>query len=106
VDSPFSPAPKGQKSRAAERALVVAGVCHLRYTPDRAGLTKNPRYYEWGEHGFELYATLAEAGLPAVECFPTASWTRWCGARASARPAQAGGGNSSSISGADSCSAS
>ena len=87
VDSPLSPAPPGESSRAGERELVQAPVCHLRYTPDRAGLSENPRYYEWIEHGFELYAALAEAGLAAVECFPTASWTRWFGPRGEARRA-------------------
>jgi predicted nuclease with RNAse H fold len=42
----------------------------------------NP-YYEWIRHGLELYEALEAAGLPAIECFPTASWTRWAGRRGS-----------------------
>ncbi len=81
VDSPLTAAPDGEKSRAGERELVAARVCNLRYTPDRQRLADNPAYYEWVEHGFELYAALASAGLDAIECFPTASWTRWAGPR-------------------------
>lgn len=87
VDSPLTPAPAGETSRAGELALVRAGICHIRYTPDRAGLDGNPSYYEWIDHGLELYAALAEAGLAAIECFPTASWTRWAGPRSGARRA-------------------
>jgi predicted nuclease with RNAse H fold len=69
----------------SERRLARE-VCHLRYTPTRAALeyqrtTRAPKYYEWIEHGLELYAALAAAGLDAVECFPTAAWTRWLGPR-------------------------
>jgi predicted nuclease with RNAse H fold len=38
-------------------------------------------YYGWVLHGLELYRALGGAGIPTVECFPTASWTRWAGAR-------------------------
>jgi predicted nuclease with RNAse H fold len=81
VDSPLVPAIEGERSRAGERALVAAGVCSLRYTPDRQALAANPMYYEWIAHGFELYQALSGAGLSAIECFPTASWTRWAGPR-------------------------
>jgi len=87
IDSPLTPAPQGETSRAGELALMRAGICHIRFTPDRAGLSKNPRYYEWIDHGLELYAALARAGLAAIECFPTASWTRWMGSRGTARRA-------------------
>jgi predicted nuclease with RNAse H fold len=61
-------------------------VCHLRYTPTRAVLERQrhgsaPTYYEWIEHGLELYAALDAAGLTAIEAFPTAAWTRWTGPR-------------------------
>lgn len=79
VDSPCAPAPRGLRSRPCERALARA-VCGIRYTPDRDRLAGNP-YYEWILNGFELYAALAGAGIQAVECFPTASFTRWAGAR-------------------------
>jgi predicted nuclease with RNAse H fold len=84
VDSPLGPAIEGERSRAGERALVAAGVCSLRYTPDRQALAANPMYYEWIAHGFELYQALFGAGLSAIECFPTASWTRWAGPRGKA----------------------
>lgn len=79
VDSPCAPAPDGLRSRPCERDLARA-VCGIRYTPARALLEDNP-YYEWILNGFELYAELAAASLPAIECFPTASFTRWAGPR-------------------------
>jgi len=79
VDSPRSPAPDGLRSRPCERALARA-VCGIRYTPERALLAGNP-YYEWILNGFALYDALAAAGLHAIECFPTASFTRWAGDR-------------------------
>ncbi len=82
VDAPRSPAPRGSRSRPEERALART-VCSLRYTPDTASLAGNP-YYEWIVAGFELYEALERAQLPAVECFPTASWTRWGGRRGGA----------------------
>jgi predicted nuclease with RNAse H fold len=81
VDSPRSPAPVGQRSRPDERELTRARVCNIRWTPDEAGLKSNPTYYEWIEHGFELYDAVSRAGLEPIECFPTASWTRWAGRR-------------------------
>lgn len=61
-------------------------VCRLRYTPTLAALERQrtgsaPAYYEWIEHGLELYAALDGAGLAAIEAFPTAGWTRWAGPR-------------------------
>jgi len=79
VDSPCAPAPDGLRSRPCERDLARA-VCGIRYTPARALLEDNP-YYEWILNGFELYVELAAAGLQAIECFPTASFTRWAGPR-------------------------
>jgi len=79
VDSPLSAAPHGLRSREAERKLVLAKVCGIRYTPDEAGLGANPSYYEWITRGFELYRELRAAGLETIECYPTASWTRWSG---------------------------
>lgn len=81
IDSPLSPAPDGDTSRSGERELVRARVCNIRWTPDRERLAANPAYYEWIEHGFELYAALAAVGVDAIECFPTASWSRWAGPR-------------------------
>lgn len=81
IDSPRAPAPDGDRSRAEERTLARA-VCHLRYTPDRAALTGS-RYYAWVLRGLELYDLLEQAGFTVVECFPTASFTRWIGPRGS-----------------------
>jgi predicted nuclease with RNAse H fold len=79
VDSPLSAAPHGLRSREAERELVLAEVCNIRYTPDEAGLGANPSYRGWVDRGFELYRDLCAAGLEAFDCFPTASWTVWAG---------------------------
>ena len=81
VDSPLSPAHDGERSREGERLLVAAGICSLRYTPDRAGLASNPVYHEWIEHGFLLHERVRQAGLAVIECYPTASWTQWAGRR-------------------------
>ena len=79
IDSPRSPAASGQTHRPEERDLRNA-VCGIRWTPPAAELQGNP-YYEWIVEGLRLYDALQ--GLPAevIECFPTASWTRWHGAR-------------------------
>ncbi len=53
VDSPLTPAPAGERSRAGERELA-ARVCPIRYTPNQTGLAGNPGFYEWIVHGFEL----------------------------------------------------
>lgn len=86
LDSPRSCAPPGESSRADERALARE-VCGIRWTPERSRLADNP-YYEWVEHGLELYAALAAAGIDRgalIEVFPTAAWTIWAGPRG-ARP--------------------
>ncbi len=80
VDSPLRPAPDGHRSRPCERAFARARICGLRFTPDRRTLASS-RYYEWILNGFALYRGLTTAGLRAIECFPTASWTRWYGPR-------------------------
>ena len=74
------------RTRFESERRLAREVCHLRYTPtrealERQRLTPAPKYYEWIEHGLELYVALAEAGLEAIECFPTAAWTRWAGLR-------------------------
>ncbi len=88
LDSPKTCAPAGESSRADERALA-RGVCGIRWTPERSRLAGNP-YYEWVEHGLELYAGLAAAGIPdaaLIEVFPTAAWTIWAGKRGKVRRA-------------------
>jgi predicted nuclease with RNAse H fold len=84
VDSPRRPAPDGLRSRRDEREFAARRICGIRYTPDRARLDGNPRYYEWIDNGLRLYAALEDAGLGAIECFPTASWTQWRGKRGTA----------------------
>jgi predicted nuclease with RNAse H fold len=83
VDAPRRPAPEGERSRPDERALARA-VCSIRYTPDEATLRAPHRsdYYGWVLQGLALFAALAAADVRAVECFPTASLTRWGGPRA------------------------
>jgi len=82
VDSPRFPAPEGSLSRPEERELARA-VCGIRYTPEYAALLESRRYYQWILNGFDLYSALEEAGLDAIECYPTASFTRWAGPRGS-----------------------
>lgn len=82
VDSPIGPAPRGCKSRPCERKLARSGLCNIRYTPDRDGIDAKSNYYEWIQHGCELYKALRESGSwTVIECFPTASWTRLGDAR-------------------------
>ncbi len=82
VDSPREPAPVGQKSRPGERAFPTREICQLFYTPDQATIdAREDDWFDWIKIGFDLYRALADAGLEAVECFPTASWTRWGGQR-------------------------
>jgi len=81
VDSPISAAPDDARSRDGERALASA-VCGIRFTPDRTSLaSRTDGYYEWILHGLELYEGLRGAGFEAIECFPTATWTRLGGPR-------------------------
>jgi predicted nuclease with RNAse H fold len=85
VDSPRTCAPDGKTCREGERALA-GQICGIRWTPAQAKLSNNP-YYEWIEHGLELYELLrtheAELGWQVIEVFPTASWTVWAGRRGS-----------------------
>ena len=80
VDSPRSPAPRGERSRSCERDLVRAGVCGIRYTPNLAVLRANQSYYAWILSGFRLYEALEQAvgslEWEIIECFPTATWSR------------------------------
>ena len=80
VDSPCAPAPEGWLSREEERE-VFRRICGIRYTPALTALKKNVKYYEWILRGLDLYRALDAAGLRAIECFPTASFTRWAGPR-------------------------
>jgi len=82
IDSPRRLAVDGQRSRPCERDFVAARICALRYTPDRRGLSASPVYYSWIANGLALWQALEAAGVTALECFPTASWTRWYRPRA------------------------
>jgi predicted nuclease with RNAse H fold len=79
VDSPRSCAERGRTHRPEEKELRDV-VCGIRWTPARSQLTGNP-YYEWIVEGLRLYDALAHEPVQVIECFPTASWTRWHGAR-------------------------
>jgi predicted nuclease with RNAse H fold len=79
VDSPGTCAPDGHTARADERELRRR-VCGIRWTPDLARV-QTGAYYAWVRHGLALFEALAARGVAAIEVFPTASWTRWCGPR-------------------------
>jgi predicted nuclease with RNAse H fold len=79
VDSPRSCAAPGSTHRPEERELRLA-VCGIRWTPAREQVDGNP-YYEWVVEGLRLHEALAREPVEVVECFPTASWTRWHGPR-------------------------
>jgi predicted nuclease with RNAse H fold len=79
IDSPRSYAPPGSTHRPEEKELRDA-VCGIRWTPPSAQLEAN-LYYQWIVEGLRLYDALRHQPAPVIECFPTASWTRWHGAR-------------------------
>jgi predicted nuclease with RNAse H fold len=83
IDSPRDCAPPGHSHRPEEKDLRDA-VCGIRWTPAEARLEGNP-YYEWIVEGLRLYDALARRPVDVIECFPTASWTRWHGARGGRR---------------------
>jgi predicted nuclease with RNAse H fold len=83
IDSPRACAPPGHTHRPEEKELRDA-VCGIRWTPAEAQLEGNP-YYEWIVEGLRLYDALARRPVEVIECFPTASWTRWHGARGGRR---------------------
>jgi predicted nuclease with RNAse H fold len=68
---------------------VRAGVCGIRYTPNRAALKANENYYAWIVNGLRLYEALErgaeEAGWEVIECFPTATWSRLGGRKGRTR---------------------
>lgn len=83
VDAPAAWAPAGELSRPDERAFARAGICGIRFTPDEVtARARTDAHLEWVWHGLALHAALADAGIAAVEVFPTAAWTRWLGPRA------------------------
>jgi predicted nuclease with RNAse H fold len=86
VDSPRRPAPDGLLSRPEERELARA-VCGIRYTPHARALglpelaNDVAGYHGWIRNGLRLYELLDQRHVEAIECFPTASWTRFVGPR-------------------------
>lgn len=84
VDSPCDAAPDGLVCRAGEREVIAArDLPNVRSTPDmRTMLAREDGYYEWVLNGLRLWEDLDRAAeWEVVECFPTASWTRWAGPR-------------------------
>ena len=80
IDSPRSCAPAGATHRPDEAQLRRGVGCGIRWTPPRERLDGNP-YYGWIVEGLRLYAALGGMPVQTIECFPTASWTRWHGPR-------------------------
>ena len=82
IDSPRAWADAGDRSRACERAFAAARICGIRFTPDAAtAAARTDTYFEWIEHGLELWAACEDRGIEVFECFPTASWSAWFGSR-------------------------
>jgi predicted nuclease with RNAse H fold len=80
IDSPRSCAPRGATARDCERE-INRRICGIRWTPDTTRLNASS-YYAWIVEGIALFEHLARRKIEAIEVFPTASWTRWIGARA------------------------
>jgi predicted nuclease with RNAse H fold len=79
IDSPRCCARTGQTTRAGERQLAKS-ICGIRWTPDERRVHASA-YYAWIVEGLLLFDALAPRGVEVIEVFPTASWTRWQGAR-------------------------
>ena len=79
IDSPRRCAPDGHTAREDER-MLARSVCGIRWTPDAATVASSA-YFAWIVHGLELFQAVTASGVEAIEVFPTASWTRWHGAR-------------------------
>ena len=60
--------------------MLARSVCGIRWTPDAATVASSA-YFAWIVHGLELFQAVTASGVEAIEVFPTASWTRWHGAR-------------------------
>ena len=64
------------RTAGAIMASTPAGVCGIRYAPAKGRADGNP-YYDWIRCGLELCGVLGEWSWCVIECFPTASWSRW-----------------------------
>lgn len=88
VDAPPDWAVDGEPYRACERKFLDEKICNIFYTPTQAiGAARSEGrgdgYYDWIAHGIELWRRLADdfGREKTIECFPTASLTRWGGPR-------------------------
>ena len=83
VDGPRSLAPDGLAGRPCERDFLGEGMCGLRLTPDRATMVARggENHLAWIGRGLDLYRRLDAGPWQVIECFPTAAWTVWGGAR-------------------------
>lgn len=82
VDSPAAWAASGLRARPCEVAFAREHICGIRFTPDAAtAAARTDGYYGWIENGLELWGRLGDLDVTVIECFPTASWTRWHGPR-------------------------
>jgi predicted nuclease with RNAse H fold len=90
VDSPRVLAPDGLAGRACEREFIDATICGIRLTPDRATMAArgHENHLSWILQGLDLYRRLDEGPWETIECFPTASWSVWGGARGAASRAR------------------
>jgi predicted nuclease with RNAse H fold len=79
VDSPRRCALEGHTVREEERSLAKL-ICGIRWTPDERRV-RSSDYYAWIVEGLELFEALTARRFQAIEVFPTASFTRWHGAR-------------------------
>lgn len=80
VDSPRRWAAPGEPSRPDERALAAAGICRLFFTPNEQVARGHP-FYAWMFSGMAVFQALVDSDIPAVESFPTATWTQLFGPR-------------------------
>ncbi len=79
IDSPRGCAADGETARPGE-ILLKKAVCGIRWTPDARSIGESD-YYAWVRDGLALFAALESLSFDVIEVFPTASWTRWLGAR-------------------------
>lgn len=86
IDAPADWAADSELSyRACEKCFRSKGICNIFYTPTQAVGERRARrnggdgHYEWIECGIELRRRLVAryGNEMIVECFPTASLTRW-----------------------------
>lgn len=78
IDSPDGWADPGERSRRCERDFASQRICGIRYTPsEEIAEPLRQTYYGWIDNGLTLWDALRQRHIATIECFPTASWTRW-----------------------------